>query len=104
MYSCGDCDTKFNSRDALRAHAEVHRASEELDPLREETHSEPNGFPCSKCDAVFKNKVALGSHQRVHPAPKPYKCQTCGSRFTMAANLLRHMKLHLKGKRPVAKS
>lgn len=79
---------------------------ENLSPFKAETKpgKELSFFPCSKCNANFKEKMHLHRHMMYHLdrnnkvkqeyVPRPFICRECGRSFRDVNSLQKHMVIH----------
>ena len=77
LYSCTQCDKRFTSQSYLRSHMNVHTSK----------------YKCSECGKCCQTNKELTVHSRVHSGEKPFECNDCCKRFTMAGNLVVHLSL-----------
>lgn len=79
---------------------------EKLSPFKADTKpgKELSFFPCSKCNANFKEKMHLHRHMMYHLdgnnkvkreyVPRPFICRECGRSFRDLNSLQKHMVIH----------
>lgn len=103
-YSCGECDSKFISRNTLNAHMLIHSGEKKhlCDfcgksflsrgqlQVHERCHTGEKPFKCDVCDKAFSHRESLVTHSSVHTGVKPYVCEFCDSRFSCIGNLIKH--------------
>lgn len=67
----------------------------------DETGHKPEGAICEVCGAGFNSKNALAQHvNRTHKkADNSFECHICQNKFSLKANLERHVQLHTEVKR-----
>ena len=80
MFSCSECDKKFDKQSHLNKHlAKKHPTCEKL------TKS------CTICHKGFSNQIGLSVHMRhVHQALSPKECNLCEKTFKSCKELSRH--------------
>lgn len=103
-YKCELCDEFVASVAHLRNHVHSHTCSQKMplkcarcehrfpDQTELEAHdckSEPNAI-CGLCRQTFLTDSLLQSHCFLHSRVKPYKCESCDTRFIHLASLTKH--------------
>ncbi|EDS44910.1 zinc finger protein 224 [Culex quinquefasciatus] len=113
---CCACKQKFESKEALKAHADdVHlKESQAYDGDLEiecdvcyrrfktrqsmKVHQyrmfRGKKFICSLCGKAFKEKSFLRDHENSHRREKPYECPKCDARFSIKGSFDAHVRLH----------
>lgn len=106
-YKCELCDDYVASVIHLRNHVHSHTCSTELplkcdrcehrfvDQTGIESHdcqSEPSAI-CQLCRQTFLTDSLLRSHLFLHTRVKPYKCDSCNTRFIHLASLTKHKEI-----------
>ncbi|XP_044575577.1 zinc finger protein 260-like [Cotesia glomerata] len=54
----------------------------------------PENYPCPECKKPFSSRSLMRRHFMVHTGERPYRCETCGRRFSQLGALNFHKKLH----------
>ena len=57
-------------------------------------------YKCKECGKLFKSPAHLLSHSATHSDEKPFKCDTCNSRFKTTQSLKKHIKCFHGGQEP----
>lgn len=96
-YQCRFCERSFNARKKLTIHMNVHEENESL-------QDESGGYPCKKCNIVYKSKKSLWVHKnKKHPKhPEPSHCDLCEKTFFDGSELLIHMEKAHPGNIPMS--
>jgi hypothetical protein len=77
-FSCGQCDSKFNTQSELTDHiAESHKRR----------------FPCSKCLKTYATEGGRAKHEKKHDAQ--LGCDKCDKKFVYHSELKSHMITHV---------
>lgn len=67
VFSCPQCHTLFNNREAIETHLSVHRSE--------------RPFVCTDCGAALKRKEHLDRHRSSHVTERPHPCPVCNKTF-----------------------
>lgn len=80
VYSCNECQSKFNHPKNLASHSARHRGKH---------------VRCPECSATFYMKSELNKHiNQVHRRCRPYVCEDCGRSFCQRSVLKHHRMVH----------
>ncbi|XP_073966371.1 uncharacterized protein [Choristoneura fumiferana] len=80
-HSCQHCPKVFKSHTSLYLHKQVVHKKDSAEHL------------CDHCGKPFPNHAKLRSHIiALHTSESPYKCTTCGARFSWHSCLSRHVR------------
>ncbi|GAA35545.1 Zinc finger protein 516 [Clonorchis sinensis] len=82
---CEICKQQFKYILSLRDHRLLVHSHREDDDCRE-VHR------CHVCGKPFLRKDSLDEHFRAHSKERPFECNLCGSKFTLACNLKKHQR------------
>ncbi|XP_018327195.1 zinc finger protein 383-like isoform X2 [Agrilus planipennis] len=68
--------------------------------LKVHVQAEERPFKCETCGQKFTQKISLRNHEMVHTGERPFECPICGKRFIQKSILFsRHISIHT-GKEP----
>ncbi|XP_064556563.1 zinc finger protein 436 [Drosophila montana] len=86
FFICEECGEYFKNEYDYNEHKEGHLENKESKKF----------FPCYKCPATFKTRIALKLHRREeHSGERNFKCATCGETFLEHNAKQRHEKAHI---------
>jgi len=68
-FFCSQCGKSFTHSSSLRKHMKLHDSNSLV-------------FECDICQRTCSRKDYLEEHMRTHTGRKPFKCPTCGKRYT----------------------
>nr|XP_019554208.2 zinc finger protein 551-like [Aedes albopictus] len=107
VYTCSDCDRKFNNTGNFERHVQTHRNRQQSFPCdgchkhfssyekylqHRESH---NNMTCAKCQETFKTASHLALHRRKHHTQdRPFRCNKCDKSFQTVWNLKQHDRSH----------
>ncbi|XP_065082772.1 zinc finger protein 135-like [Ochlerotatus camptorhynchus] len=106
VYTCSDCDRKFNNTGNFERHVQTHRNRKRpylCDGCNMEftsytkylQHRESHNIACPECQYTFRTNSQLTMHRRKnHKQDRPFRCDTCGKSFQTAWNLKQHERTH----------
>lgn len=85
-YNCNKCKLSYKTVEELRDHRKQIK------------HVRPKNHTCTICSRSF-TYTNFKLHMRTHTMEKPYECELCQKKFSLACNLRRHIMTHT-GERP----
>ncbi|XP_062550876.1 zinc finger protein 678-like [Armigeres subalbatus] len=107
VYTCNDCDRKFNNTGNFERHVQTHRNRQQVYPcdecsMRFTSYSKyvlhrknHNNLTCASCQEVFKTATHLSVHRRkFHKQDRPFECEQCKKAFQTIWNLKQHERSH----------
>ncbi|XP_072945213.1 uncharacterized protein [Epargyreus clarus] len=95
--NCHICNKKFNSREYLEMHMNVHNLEKVVVGKQDKTLP----YTCVYCNRKFARPHEKVKHERIHTGEKPHSCEICGKSFRVSYCLTLHMRTHT-GARPYA--
>ena len=82
--TCPQCAKVFSRPGVMRAHLKA-------------VHLGEKPFQCPQCPKAFGYKQALDEHARIaHQDVRPHACSECDRRFHEAADLKKHLAIHVR--------
>ncbi|XP_072042638.1 uncharacterized protein [Amphiura filiformis] len=113
-HKCEYCNRLFSAKQSLQKHERAHRGERPFSCsycgttfIRQQTmqrhvlsiHAKEKSHTCpyDNCDAAFTFRKQLTYHIRRHEGIKPFKCDLCERRFTMASQCNEHQAVHYGG-------
>ncbi|MCL4145689.1 UNVERIFIED_CONTAM: hypothetical protein GTU68_032936, partial [Idotea baltica] len=112
IYQCHFCFVRFEAKDDLLLHLEVHKGKriftcsicsksflQKCDLIRHiQIHSGERNFVCELCKATFIQKSTLRTHMLIHTGEKSFSCNFCEKKFSRKYYMSQHLKVHYKDK------
>ncbi|KER28015.1 hypothetical protein T265_05061 [Opisthorchis viverrini] len=85
LHECDICEQQFKHKGGLKDHRLLVHSNRDDNDCRE-VHR------CRVCRKPFLRKDLLGQHLRAHSDERPFGCNLCGAKFTLAGNLRKHQR------------